>query len=72
MRTRLILVAIILLFSFHPGYAQNRSISRIEVEGNLTVDPSLIINMSGLLRGMELDPYLIQDAIRRIYPDQGG
>lgn len=67
MRTRLILVAIILLFSFHPGYAQNRSISRIEVEGNLTVDPSLIINMSGLLGGMELDPYLIQDAIRRIY-----
>jgi len=67
MRTRLVLIVLLLLFSFSLTYAQSKNISRIEVEGNLTVDSSLIINMSGLLRGMELDPYLIQDAIRRIY-----
>lgn len=42
-------------------------ISGIQVEGNRSVDQSLIINMSGLLVGAELRPNLIQEAIRRIY-----
>ena len=42
-------------------------ISKIEVEGNRTVDKSLIINMSGLKPGSELDPPAIQDAIKRLY-----
>jgi outer membrane protein insertion porin family len=67
MRKSLILIILILLFSFCLTYAQSRVISKIEVEGNRTVDPSLVIKMSGLLRGMELDPYLVQDAIRRVY-----
>jgi len=67
MRIRLILLTVILLLFFSLTFAQSRFIFKIEVEGNLTVDSSLIINMSGLLRGMELDPYVVQDAIGRIY-----
>ncbi len=48
-------------------YSQNLLISAIDVEGNITVDRSLIINMSGLAKGMEIDTYLLQDAIKRIY-----
>jgi len=67
MRTKLALIVLLLLFSFSLASAQSRVVSRIEVEGNLTVDSSLIGNMSGLIRGMELDPYLVQDAIRKIH-----
>ena len=67
MRIRLISIIFLLLFSFCPAYGQNNTISKIEVEGNLTADSTLIINMSGLSRGMELDPYVTQDAIRRLY-----
>jgi outer membrane protein insertion porin family len=67
MRTGLILITLLLFLFFCPAYGQDKAISKIEVEGNLTADSTLIINMSGLLRGMELDPYLIQDAIRRLY-----
>ncbi len=67
MRIRLILIIFLLLLSFCPAYGQNKVISRIDVQGNLTVDSTLITNMSGLLRGMELDPYAVQDAIRRLY-----
>lgn len=42
-------------------------ISRIEVEGNRSVDHSLIVNVSGLAVGSELRPNLIQEAIRSIY-----
>jgi outer membrane protein insertion porin family len=42
-------------------------ISKIEVEGNRGVDKSLIVNMSGLLVGSELDPGAIQDAIKKLY-----
>jgi len=42
-------------------------ISKIEVEGNRSVDKSLIINMSGLRIGSALDPTTIQDAIKRLY-----
>jgi outer membrane protein insertion porin family len=42
-------------------------ISQIAVEGNRSVDQSLIVNMSGLTVGSELRPSLIQEAIRRIY-----
>jgi outer membrane protein insertion porin family len=43
------------------------TISQIEVEGNRSVDKSLIINMSGLSVGAELDPAVIQDAIKKLY-----
>jgi outer membrane protein insertion porin family len=39
----------------------------VDVEGNLTVAKSLIINMSGLSVGAKLDLSLIQDAIQKIY-----
>ena len=42
-------------------------ISKIEVEGNRSVDKSLIINMSGLRIGSELEPTAIQNAIKRLY-----
>jgi outer membrane protein insertion porin family len=42
-------------------------ISKIEVQGNRTVDRSLITNASGLKAGSELDPAAIQDAIKRLY-----
>ena len=67
MRRSLVLILLIFLFSSGWALAQSRLISGVEVEGNITVDSSLILNMSGLIRGMELDPYLVQDAIRRIY-----
>lgn len=67
MRTGLILITLLLFLFFCPAYGQDKTISKIEVEGNRTADSTLIINMSGLSRGMELDPYVTQDAIRRLY-----
>ncbi len=42
-------------------------ISKIDVEGNRSVDRTLIIDMSGLTVGSELEPTAIQDAIKRLY-----
>jgi len=49
------------------SYSQKPVISGIDVEGNITVDSSLIVNMSGLTKGMEMDIYILQDAIKRIF-----
>lgn len=56
-----------LFISLSPSYSQKPLISEIDIEGNITVDRSLIINMSGLTRGMEIDTYLLQDVIKRIH-----
>ncbi|MCK4385182.1 MAG: outer membrane protein assembly factor BamA, partial [candidate division Zixibacteria bacterium] len=64
-RILFIFVFIILVFSYQLSSAI--VISQIEVEGNRSVDKSLIINMSGLKAGSELDPTTIQDAIKRLY-----
>lgn len=53
------------LFSCHASWGA--VISGIQVEGNRSVDRSLMINMSGLAVGSELRPGLIQEAVRRIY-----
>ena len=42
-------------------------VSRIQVEGNRSVNQSLVVNMSGLVVGSELRPGLVQEAVRRIY-----
>jgi len=60
-----ILTFLILVFSCQISSAV--IISQIEVEGNRSVDKALIINMSGLRVGAELDPTAIQDAIKRLY-----
>ncbi|MFQ6002284.1 MAG: outer membrane protein assembly factor BamA, partial [Candidatus Zixiibacteriota bacterium] len=54
-----------LVFSYQTSSAA--VISKIEVEGNRSVDKSLIINMSGLKPGSDLEPTAIQDAIKRLY-----
>jgi outer membrane protein insertion porin family len=64
-RIFLILIFLILAFSYQVSSAV--VISKIEVEGNRSVDKSLIVNMSGLKVGTELDPTAIQDAIKRLY-----
>lgn len=56
-----------LLLSFSLSYSQELTVTSVDVEGNLTVDKSLIINMSGLSVGAKLDLSLIQDAIQKIY-----
>ncbi len=43
------------------------TITQIEVRGNRSVDQSLIINMSGLVKGSEIRSTTIQEAIKRIY-----
>jgi outer membrane protein insertion porin family len=60
-----ILIFLIVAFCCHTSSAV--VVSNIEVEGNRTVDKSLMINMSGLKPGSELVPQAIQDAIRRLY-----
>jgi outer membrane protein insertion porin family len=57
----------LLLLSFSLSYSQELTITSVDVEGNLTVDKSLIINMSGLSVGAKLDLSLIQDVIQKIY-----
>ncbi len=42
-------------------------ITQIEVTGNRSVDPALIVNMSGLAVGSELSAGVTQEAIKRIY-----
>ncbi len=56
-----------LILTFSSQISSAVVISRIEVEGNRSVDKSLIINMSGLRPGSESDPQTIQDAIKRLY-----
>jgi len=67
MLRRIFFILSCLVFVFSYQISSASVISKIEVEGNRSVDKSLIINMSGLLAGSELDPAAIQDAIKRLY-----
>jgi outer membrane protein insertion porin family len=60
-----ILVFLILVASYEISSAV--VISKIEVEGNRSVDKSLIVSMSGLKIGSEVDPAATQDAIKKLY-----
>lgn len=63
----LLFILLFVLWSTPFSYSQKPLIADVEVKGASTVDRSLIINMSGLTRGMEIDAYLLQDAIERVY-----
>jgi outer membrane protein insertion porin family len=67
MSRRIFFIFAFLILAFCCRISSAVVISRIEVEGNRTVNESLIINMSGLKPGSVLDPSAIQDAIRRLY-----
>ncbi len=61
----LILVSLLSLPS--PVYSQESVISTVEIEGIVSVDSSLVLNMSGLTKGMKLDLVTVQEALRKIY-----
>jgi outer membrane protein insertion porin family len=67
MPRKILFILTFLAFVFSPSISSAVIISKIEVEGNRSVDKSLIVNMSGLGIGAELDPATIQDAIKRLY-----
>jgi outer membrane protein insertion porin family len=67
MLRRIFFILIFLMVAFCCRISSALVVSKIEVEGNRTVDGSLMINMSGLKIGSELAPQAIQDAIRRLY-----
>jgi outer membrane protein insertion porin family len=49
------------------GISSGAVITGIQVDGNRSVNQSLVANMSGLVVGAELRPGMIQEAIRSIY-----
>src|SRR3989304_5954211 len=61
------LLILVLIFGCHSVLAQNYTISKITVEGNKIADPTLILNVSGLLVGTPLEAEAIEKAIRQIY-----
>jgi len=61
------LLILVLIFVCHSVLAQNYTISKITVEGNKIADPTLILNVSGLLVGTPLEAEAIEKAIRQIY-----
>jgi outer membrane protein insertion porin family len=67
MLKRILFILIFLISVFFCQISSAVLISKIEVEGNRSVDKSLIFNMSGLSAGSELDPAAIADAIKRLY-----
>jgi outer membrane protein insertion porin family len=67
MPRKILFILIFLAFVFSSQISSAVVISKIEVEGNRSVDKSLIVNMSGLRIGAELDPTAIQDAIKTLY-----
>jgi outer membrane protein insertion porin family len=67
MLRRILFIFAFLILVVSPQISSAVVISKIEVEGNRSVDKSLIVNMSGLGIGAELDPAAIQDAIKRLY-----
>jgi outer membrane protein insertion porin family len=67
MPKKILFILIFLAFVFSSQISSAVVISKIEVEGNRSVDKSLIVNMSGLAAGSNLDPAAIQDAIKRLY-----
>jgi outer membrane protein insertion porin family len=67
MPRKILFILIFLAFVFSSHISSAVVISKIEVEGNRSVDKSLIVNMSGLVAGSNLDPAAIQDAIKRLY-----
>ncbi|MGB8656577.1 MAG: outer membrane protein assembly factor BamA [Candidatus Zixiibacteriota bacterium] len=67
MRKTLTSVSVLVVFLFCAQISLAVNIAQIEVSGNRSVDPSLIVNMSGLVVGSELKSTTIQEAIRRIH-----
>jgi outer membrane protein insertion porin family len=64
---KIIIISIFVASIFCDEIASAAVVTHIEVSGNRSANPSLIINMSGLAVGSELKSGDIQEAIKRIY-----